>query len=92
MAAGNGDLNNPAAQALGHTLWQQAAKGHYIVDDVKFFHTLVDLSAYLQVTQVQLRLKMHKADLNSARQFRVNRHIIRFNKNDGYLAFLNPKN
>lgn len=92
MAAGQGDLNSPAAKELGHALWQNSAQGHYIVDYVKYFSNLIELSEFLRVTQVHLRTAMVKADQHGNRQFRMNDHVIRFNNNEGYQSFLKPKN
>ena len=91
MAAGQGDLNSPAAQELGHKYWQTSAQGHYIVDYAKYFSSLIELSPYLRVTQVQLRLAMIKADERHSHQFTMNDHIIRFNNNEGYQSFLKPQ-
>lgn len=91
MAAGQGDLRSPAAQELGHKYWQTSAQGHYIVDYAKYFSNLIALSEFLQVTQVQLRLAMIKADERHSHQFTMNDHIIRFNNNEGYQSFLKPQ-
>ncbi|APS41890.1 hypothetical protein FOL01_1031 [Weissella jogaejeotgali] len=91
MAAGQGDLSSPAAQELGHKYWQTSAQGHYIVDYAKYFSSLIELSRYLRVTQVQLRLAMIKADERHSHQFTMNDHIIRFNNNEGYQSFLKPQ-
>ena len=92
MAAGQGDLSNPAAKELGHALWQKSAQGHYIVDYVKYFSNLVELSEFLEIKQVQLRSAMLKADQYRRQQFTMDNHIIRFNNNEGYQSFLKPKN
>ena len=91
IAAGQGDLSSPAAQELGHKYWQTSAQGHYIVDYAKYFSNLIALSEFLQVTQVQLRLAMIKADERHSHQFTMNDHIIRFNNNEGYQSFLKPQ-
>lgn len=91
MAAGQGDLSSPATQELGHKYWQTSAQGHYIVDYAKCFSNLIALSEFLQVTQVQLRLAMIKADERHSHQFTMNDHIIRFNNNEGYQSFLKPQ-
>lgn len=62
LVAGQGDLSSSTAQELGHKYWQKSVQRHYIVDYAKYFSSLIALSDYLQVTQVNLRLAMLKAD------------------------------
>lgn len=90
MAAGQGDLDSPAAKARGHELWNDSMQGKYIVDRDKYFRSLETLSYYLETTQIKLRLLMGKADQLSKREIVIEKHRIRFNKENGYKSFLKP--
>lgn len=88
MAAGQGDLDSPAAKARGHELWNDSMQGKYIVDRVKYFTSLETLSNYLDVTQIRLRIAMEKADRLNQHEITIGKHRIRCSTKNGYKTFL----
>lgn len=88
MAAGQGDLNSPAAQKLGRKLWLTSSQGKYIVDQVKYFKTLGTLSRYLDTSQNRLQSLLRQADKYKQQEIIMDNHHIRLNVENGYTSFV----
>lgn len=88
MAAGQGDLSSEGAKVRGQELWNNATKGKYIVDQTKYFTSLVSLSQYLRTSKFRVSNTMRRADENNEHKITINQHSIRLNTSNGHRHFL----
>lgn len=88
LAAGQGDLNSPAAQELGRKLWLTSSQGKYIVDQVKYFKNIGTLSRYLDASQARLQSMLRRADKYKQHEIIMGDHHVRLNVESGYTTFV----
>lgn len=88
LAAGQGDLNSPAAQALGRKLWLTSSQGKYIVDQVKYFKNVGMLARYLDANQTKLQTLLRRADKHKQQEIIMGNHHVRLNVENGYTSFV----